>query len=72
MRKGPVGRGKYYTQIHGDVKYNRGRIKEETILLLQNFEEEALRDYTSRNSSRHNEDSSLLEDISDYDTLLVL
>ena len=28
-RKGPAGEGKYYTQVHGDIKYNRNKAKKD-------------------------------------------
>jgi len=37
FRKGPAGKGKYYTQAHGDLSYNRKKFNAEAENEIENY-----------------------------------
>jgi hypothetical protein len=45
VRLGPSGQGKYYTQVHGDTRYNRRAVRSQTRDLVQSALDELEEEY---------------------------
>ena len=50
-----IGHGKYYIQVHGDVKYNRRKNKEETLREILDAETDSAEDSSSKSNLPHYE-----------------